>query len=151
MAYFNGKKVFVPIQLHQESGSTHNYSTDEQVIGTWIDGKPLYETTVVFAFSANDKLSFGDRVYQHNIGSLIPDMDMSFATSIIANDGTDYNQLFSCVKPTDDYSDYDYGAYYSASAKGIRYFSNSEAPLATSYDEIYATIRYTKTTDTANS
>lgn len=26
-------------------GSGHNYSTTEQVIGTWTDGKPLYERT----------------------------------------------------------------------------------------------------------
>ena len=26
-------------------GSSHNYSTSEQVIGTWVDGKPLYEKT----------------------------------------------------------------------------------------------------------
>lgn len=26
----------------------NNYSTEEQVIGTWIDGKPLYQKTVVF-------------------------------------------------------------------------------------------------------
>lgn len=28
------------------SGSGHTYSTTEQVIGTWIDGKPLYEITI---------------------------------------------------------------------------------------------------------
>lgn len=27
------------------SGSTHTYSTTEQVIGTWIDGSPVYEKT----------------------------------------------------------------------------------------------------------
>lgn len=32
--YLNGNKL---------SGEPHNYSTDEQVVGTWIDGKPLYE------------------------------------------------------------------------------------------------------------
>lgn len=26
----------------------HNYSTEEKVVGTWIDGKPLYEKTVVY-------------------------------------------------------------------------------------------------------
>lgn len=26
----------------------HNYSTDEQVIGTWIDGKPIYQKTIFF-------------------------------------------------------------------------------------------------------
>lgn len=29
-------------------GGGHTYSTTEQVIGTWIDGKPLYEKTVTF-------------------------------------------------------------------------------------------------------
>ena len=35
--------------------SSHNYSTTEQVIGTWIDGKPLYECTWEFenAITAN--------------------------------------------------------------------------------------------------
>jgi len=28
------------------SGSTHIYSTTEQVVGTWIDGKPIYEITI---------------------------------------------------------------------------------------------------------
>lgn len=31
--------------------SGHNYSTTEQVIGTWIDGKPLYEKTLDFSSS----------------------------------------------------------------------------------------------------
>lgn len=25
----------------------HNYSTEEQIVGTWIDGKPLYEKTLI--------------------------------------------------------------------------------------------------------
>lgn len=35
---------------NESGGSGHNYSTTEQVIGTWIDSKPLYEKT--FEFSA---------------------------------------------------------------------------------------------------
>ena len=31
---------------NESGGSSHTYSTSEQVIGTWIDGKPLYEKTV---------------------------------------------------------------------------------------------------------
>ena len=34
--YLNGKKL---------SGEPHNYSTDEQVVGTWIDGSTIYEKT----------------------------------------------------------------------------------------------------------
>lgn len=26
----------------------HNYSTDEQVVGTWVDGKPIYQKTILF-------------------------------------------------------------------------------------------------------
>lgn len=36
------------IVVKQISGANqHNYSTTEQVVGTWIDGKPLYEKTFV--------------------------------------------------------------------------------------------------------
>ena len=36
-------------------GSTpHIYSTNEQVIGTWVDGKPLYEKTVSFTTGNSD-------------------------------------------------------------------------------------------------
>ena len=38
--YLNGNKL---------SGEPHNYSTDEQVVGTWIDGSTLYEKTFVFS------------------------------------------------------------------------------------------------------
>lgn len=30
-------------------GSSHNYSTDEQVVGTWIDGSDVYEKTIYYA------------------------------------------------------------------------------------------------------
>lgn len=40
--------AFFPcIKLGGGGSSGHNYSTTEQVIGTWIDGKPLYEKTFV--------------------------------------------------------------------------------------------------------
>lgn len=35
-------------------GGGHNYSTSEQVIGTWIDGKPLYQITVDVPTPVND-------------------------------------------------------------------------------------------------
>lgn len=38
--YLNGKKL---------SGEPHNYSTDEQIVGTWIDGSTVYEKTFVFS------------------------------------------------------------------------------------------------------
>lgn len=37
------------VQAGSIANVQHNYSTSEQVIGTWIGGKPLYELTVVFS------------------------------------------------------------------------------------------------------
>lgn len=34
-------------------GSTHTYSTTEQVVGTWIDGKEVYELTIALSSSVN--------------------------------------------------------------------------------------------------
>lgn len=35
------------------SGSTHTYSTTEQVVGTWIDGTPVYEKTFIGQMGAS--------------------------------------------------------------------------------------------------
>lgn len=47
---------------------THHYSTEEQVIGTWIDGKPLYQKTVVLtSLPSNTSVT---QQYPHNIDSI---------------------------------------------------------------------------------
>lgn len=47
--------------------ASHNYSTDEQVVGTWVDGKILYEKTVVIESSS---LSSGENTLLHNISNV---------------------------------------------------------------------------------
>lgn len=47
------------------SGGSHNYSTEERVVGTWIDGKPLYEKVITFSLTGSGNLS-----YPHNIENL---------------------------------------------------------------------------------
>lgn len=44
MMYINGQGV-APV-LQPVIDNSHDYSTDEQVIGTWIDGSTLYEKTI---------------------------------------------------------------------------------------------------------
>lgn len=44
--YLNGNKL--------QYGSEHHYSTDEQVVGTWIDGSTLYEKTIDFGALPNN-------------------------------------------------------------------------------------------------
>lgn len=56
--------------------SSHNYSTTEQVIGTWIDGKPLYEKTYVInalpssAGYQDHSLGLSDIDVRHSFGDL---------------------------------------------------------------------------------
>lgn len=50
------------------TGSIHTYSTTEQVVGTWIDGSPLYEKTFV-----NNSLVLGN----NEVGDF-NDIDVSF-------------------------------------------------------------------------
>ena len=50
-------------------GTGNDYSTDEQIIGTWIDGKPLYQKT----FEVNS-LGSGTKTIAHgisNIGTIV--------------------------------------------------------------------------------
>jgi hypothetical protein len=35
-----------PIEVEVSGGAMRNYSTEEQIVGTWIDGKPLYEKMI---------------------------------------------------------------------------------------------------------
>lgn len=37
--------------------SIHNYSTEEQVVGTWIDGKPIYERVINSGYLTNNSIT----------------------------------------------------------------------------------------------
>ena len=50
--------------------STHNYSTEEQVVGTWIDGKPIYEKVINSGYLANNN-SISIDVSHLNINDVI--------------------------------------------------------------------------------
>ena len=43
---YNTNGSYTVYGLKGGGSSSHNYSTNEQVIGTWIDGKPVYEKTL---------------------------------------------------------------------------------------------------------
>lgn len=45
---FTWDEVEAYVNAHSGGGSGMNYSTEEQVVGTWIDNKPLYAKTIVY-------------------------------------------------------------------------------------------------------
>ena len=51
--------------------SMHNYSTDEQVVGTWIDGSAVYEKTIFLTKSDFTKVSSGVYTFtSHGISNI---------------------------------------------------------------------------------
>lgn len=120
------------IELSEVTASTksnmHTYSTEEQVVGTWIDGKPVYERVIIF----NDyTIKRGTNEFIHEIENIDTaiNMDHSFVYNDILYKHWDHQiiqELFDKEKIT------------------IRY-DNQLDPLLTKYYKII--VQYTKTTD----
>ena len=69
--YVNGKKV------SGGGGSGHNYSTTEQVVGTWIDGNTLYEQTIEKAVTCGSEQTIINTTDIPNLDKIIT-VDGSF-------------------------------------------------------------------------
>ena len=44
-AIINSREIFGNVHLGEGGSNMHEYSTDEQIVGTWIDGSTVYEKT----------------------------------------------------------------------------------------------------------
>lgn len=74
---------------------THNYSTTEQVVGTWVDGSPVYEKTIYNAGGTSGLVTIPHLI--SNLGRVIsadvvgidnyPSSDSQFVFARISNDG----------------------------------------------------------------
>ena len=103
------------------------YSTDEMVVGTWIDGKPIYQKT-----------------YQVTVGSnivvLTVDMDIEQIIDIKRNLTARSNSEMNAF----DASYGSWNTWYKADTKEIR---QENIPSWALNNTCYLTIQYTKTTD----
>ena len=119
----------------QSIGIDTDYSTTEKIVGTWIDGKPLYQKTINFGTLPNGTTdSPVSKEVSHNSRNL------SLVTSIT---GTCYNS---------NYTDFANLPYYSAAKthSGIAlYASKTKVGARANYNASvysgYITIQYTKT------
>ena len=113
-----------------------NYSTDEKIVGAWVDGKPLYQKTIS----------------QKNISSR-SEFSIITSSSMPNIKIVDFNGYF--IDPWGSY--YDLKAYYDSANYRTYAFLKSEQTELRAYgsfgSEVYnnisliVTIRYTKTTD----
>ena len=117
------------------SKTADNYSTDEQVVGTWIDGKPLYQKT----FNAITPSSMSSQSWTDVSGVIIPNADYitivnavvyaSWGKAILNYAG----YLIHRIAPTGQY----------------QLFSTDGSPSWQLNIPIIVTFQYTKTTDIA--
>lgn len=108
-----------------------NYSTTEQVIGTWIDGKPLYQITYEYTntglSSTTDIITLSSEIVVRDIKGVLCNTD-----------GRIYLLPYSKGSSTT--------AIIVTADNKIEIVLNSDS-WGSSYTPIYITIQYTKTTD----
>lgn len=109
-------------------GSLHTYSTTEQVVGTWIDGKPIYEVTIDCGTLAN---TTSTQYFNHGIS----DLEMVIDTQAFMTNGSASANLPFYWTASDGVS-----IWIELTRIGIVTQSNRSSYRA------YVTLRYTKST-----
>ena len=108
------------------------YKTTEQVVGTWIDGKPIYRKTIDFGYLPNG------------------------TTKAVAHNIVDIDKIIKIEQTIDNGSSYQHGfLVLSSGAQAVNQFNiygtNSDIRVATNSDRstvyAYFTLYYTKVTD----
>lgn len=116
-------------QLQTQVNNLSDYSTSEQRIGTWIDGKPLYRKVIYDTTSrsaGNYNISHGIS----NYGEIISYKVMCYQSSTTIHDGSSTSAL-------------------SSSERVTSYFNGNNISIRTSWAIVKTIIiiEYTKTTD----
>lgn len=116
-----------------DGGYAHHYSTTEQVIGTWIDGKPLYEKTFYYASLP----SSGECIFQTDI----------VVDNVVYMSGIClwYEYAFNIPHVSWD-NGLTVDLAYNTQANDIRIHPNNNS-FYTQSSNFYITVRYTKTTN----
>lgn len=108
----------------------HHYSTDEVIVGTWIDGKPLYELTL---YTAGPSSIFSIDLTDYNI-NLITNMHGMYTVN--------GDQVTLPLSHTNGFADQSFLRYNSDKTL-LFAFGSYQTPAS----NIIATLQYTKTTD----
>ena len=113
----------------------HHYSTTEQVIGTWIDGKPLYEKTIEIS-----SLSVGSTTtIQHNISNFGELINVYGEVNLTNGEHRPMPMVYwsnNWAISIFEFTSTTFGIWLGSSYTGNRAFSKA-----------YITLQYTKTTD----
>lgn len=131
------KNAYVTIQYTKTTdsaikvGTGTDYSTEEQIIGTWIDGKPLYQKTIDFGALPNNTT----KSVNHNI------QNIDYVVNLF---GAAYRSSDGIVNTLPCYNHNVYGAELVSNSTSIMVTTFADR---STFSESYVTIQYTKSTD----
>ena len=109
------------------------YSTDEQVIGKWIDGKTLYRKVI-----KRENISLSSSTILSN--SVMADLNEITKIDVVGKKGNDYNLIAKAHPTTLNWS---IGAYYNSNG----WYIEAGSSAAGTWAFITIIVEYTKTTD----
>lgn len=112
----------------------HHYSTDEHIIGTWIDGKTLYEKTIEFTTTSTANTY---TQYVHGIANVDVIM-IDFSHSYLIYNETSYFQI---IPYAGNVGDQEIRGFISKTSFDYRVGDNTKGK------PVKLTVQYTKTTD----
>lgn len=130
-------------KLATEDMTKVNYSTTEQVIGTWINGKPLYRRLLTGTIASTSS----DGTYSNVTADIADNIDFAYIKLQIAKRTDD--TVVNMPRPYIDFSNqvWTQSNCLITSAKKLQ-VSNSTTEL--NQGTYYVWVEYTKTTDTAS-
>ncbi len=131
---YNTTSVADALDSLYQTQFSNNYSTEEKVVGKWIDGKPVYQKTLYFT-----DLYGGEHKYTNPIQNVDKIWYNSDASFIYDTSENAYWKLGSS-----NGNDYGFRPVWSSDSQ-LSLWINSVLANRSSY--MYLTVLYTKTTD----
>ena len=125
----------------QAKNNMNNLSTNETVIGTWIDGKKLYQKTVELDITKANSKSYSHNI--ENVENIFVDTGNTFFTT---NNGGTSNAFFMAGVSSDSAPTLD-GRYLNLIQKVDTSYITIRVGSSSTNTKAYVTLKYTKTTD----
>lgn len=135
----NDNSILVPLSIYGvknslSSQSNENiYSTEETVVGKWIDGRPIYRKTIVL-----NNITIGSAPINHNISNL----DIAIKVDVFMHE-TDTSKLYYGTTPIPN----NIVGVQVVNNTSIKFYNNGDNFSGSETRTWYFILKYTKTTD----
>lgn len=115
------------IRIFDLLNNKHTYSTEEKVVGKWIDGKPIYEKTFSITIT-------------NNVDNFVSD---NFGDKVLRHFQIDFNGISNNLTSSNNYSD----TLFINTSNQLMYYISRTGSWWNGLNTANITVQYTKTTD----